>query len=136
MAKKSTAQSSKSQTARSKGVHSAKPTPETDDLPERRIQPPSKISPTNNKTCITVHYNCGQHNSLFIRGIGGGLNWKQGTALKNIGASEWAWETEQHFGVIEFKVLVNDAMFEDGSNRVLICGTSVHCHPTFENELR
>lgn len=83
------------------------------------------------KTCVRIHYDVGFENSLFLRGQGGGLNWERGKQLKNVGPSEWLWETASQFDEAEFKVLINDNHFEDGENHKLQCGSEVHYTPRF-----
>jgi hypothetical protein len=83
------------------------------------------------KTRITVKYDVGFNNTLYLRGKGVNLSWEKGTPLKNIKADEWVWETEAPFTTAEFKVLINDKQYESGNNHSLICGANIHYTPTF-----
>ncbi|MDF2549633.1 MAG: hypothetical protein K0S07_700 [Chlamydiales bacterium] len=83
------------------------------------------------KTHITVKYNAGFPNNLFIRGSGGGLSWERGIPLKNIGDSEWVFESQGDCKQIEFKVLLNDLVYEQGPNHVVEKGKQISYAPTF-----
>jgi hypothetical protein len=80
---------------------------------------------------ITVKYDVGFKNSLYIRGNGAGLTWQKGKLMKNMGADTWVWETDADFKDIEFKVLVNDQAYEDGENHRLQAGKTVQYSPRF-----
>ncbi|MDR2667810.1 MAG: hypothetical protein LBB38_02100 [Puniceicoccales bacterium] len=95
-------------------------------------------------SCFALHFCCGgerQHrrivanidvgfgNWLTIRGHGGGLSWERGIALENNGPSEWSL-TIKPTGKIEFKLLLNDVLWERGDNH--ICnGNSITVVPSF-----
>ncbi len=87
--------------------------------------------PKRAKTRLTIHYDCGFPNHLAIRGAGANLSWKKGLRLKNIKADEWVFETDEDFHKCEFKILLNDEIYESGQNRVLVCGTSSYYTPKF-----
>ena len=80
---------------------------------------------------ITVKYDVGFANALFLRGKGAGLSWDKGIALKNVKTDEWVWETDQSFTSVEFKVLINDKEYEIGDNHSLTCGASIQYAPQF-----
>lgn len=86
---------------------------------------------TAQKTRITVKYNVGYGNQLYIRGKGANLNWDKGVPLKNIRNDEWVWETETPFSHCEFKVLINDRNYENGENHYLNQGASIVYTPHF-----
>lgn len=83
------------------------------------------------KTSITIKYDVGFSNALYIRGNGCDLSWEKGKMLKNVSADEWVWETDKSFGQCEFKVLINDQVYENGENRRISCGSSVSYTPQF-----
>jgi hypothetical protein len=63
---------------------------------------------------------------LYIRGEGAGLSWKKGIKLEHVRANEWVWETWDPIeGKAEFKVLLNDEIYEEGPNHVLETGNSI-----------
>ena len=78
---------------------------------------------------IVANVDVGFGNWLTIRGQGAGLSWDHGIALKNEGPSEWSWEVKAS-GKIEFKVLLNDALWERGGNHVF-GGSSISVVPNF-----
>ena len=83
-------------------------------------------------TRVTVRCNCGFHNNLFIRGEGvPGLTWQRGLPMKCIKADEWVWETDKPFHKAQFKILVNDAQYEQGNNHNLDCGKICTVAPRF-----
>jgi hypothetical protein len=85
----------------------------------------------NPKTCITIKYDVGYKNTLYIRGTGANLSWDKGIPLKNIKADEWAWETELPFSSLEFKILINDRQYEIGPNHTLHNGSQGKFTPKF-----
>lgn len=83
------------------------------------------------KTKITVQFDAGFNNRLTIRGHGANLSWEKGLPLKNLKNDEWTWETDASFARCEFKILINDAQYESGENRILNQGTSIRYTPRF-----
>lgn len=68
---------------------------------------------------VVIHCDVGFNNSIFIRGNGANLSWDKGIMLQNTRPDEWVWETDQSFNSCEFKVLINDAQYEQGDNHIL-----------------
>lgn len=97
--------------------------------PEKKPHPSEEQR--GKKTRLLVKFDCGFNNWITIRGEGAGLSWNAGTALKNIGNDEWVFETDAPFVNCEFKVLINDEIYESGPNHPLICGTSTQHTPFF-----
>lgn len=83
------------------------------------------------KTRLVIHFDCGFTNFISIRGEGAGLKWTQGIQLKNTKNDEWVFETDAPFVNCEFKVLINDEIYESGPNHPLICGTNTQHTPYF-----
>lgn len=83
------------------------------------------------KTRVTIQYDAGFLNQIFIRGQGANLSWEKGELLKNIKNDEWVWETDTPFSSCEFKVLINDEIFEIGENHLLNAGTTLLHVPKF-----
>jgi hypothetical protein len=87
---------------------------------------------TQTVTKITVKFDCGFPNNLFIRGEGlPGINWEKGVMLKNIKADEWTWETNKPFSKALYKILINDRQYECGENHAIECGKSIVLSPKF-----
>jgi hypothetical protein len=82
-------------------------------------------------TRITVKYDVGFTNELYVRGVGPGLSWNKGIKLRNRKADEWVWETDQPFERGEFKVLINDAHYEKFDNHKLSPGADIVYTPAF-----
>jgi hypothetical protein len=83
------------------------------------------------KTRITVKYDVGFNNQLYIRGKGANLSWDKGQPLKNVKPDEWVWETDAHFTNCEFKILINDRVYENGDNHHLNAGSNLLYTPHF-----
>lgn len=94
---------------------------------------PSQLHTLNTKTRITVKYDVGYSNTLYIRGSGANLSWHQGAPLKNIKSDEWVWETEEPLSSFEFKVLINDHLYETGENHRLQTGSYFRYTPYFHS---
>ncbi len=99
------------------------------------VTPPLPISSAERrkgpKTRITIRYDVGFGNLIYLRGKGANLSWERGVQLRNVKSDEWVWETETAFTSCEFKVLINDKIYELGDNHTLNCGTSIHYSPKF-----
>jgi len=85
----------------------------------------------NHFSKVTVKYDVGFKNALYIRGTGAGLSWEKGKLMKNTGTDSWVWETDLPFKDCEFKVLVNDQVYEEGANHHLSNGKTVEFKPNF-----
>ena len=68
---------------------------------------------------------------MFIRGLGGGLDWNAGVPMQCVGEDEWLWEQAVAKGNVTFKVLVNDSVWSDGEDSVVAAGDTIICHPNF-----
>lgn len=86
----------------------------------------------NDKSRIVVHYDCGFPNTLYLRGTGSNLNWNKGIPMKNQGPNTWFWETDADLDSCEFKVLLNDQIYETGSNHSLKKGKCCEYTPRFD----
>ena len=79
-----------------------------------------------------VNLELGSHNSLFIRGKGGGLSWTKGQALTCIDPTTWIWSTRTPSEKVEFQLVLNDEVWEKGDTHVLEPGASIEFTPDFE----
>ncbi len=104
------------------------PQPLTPSTSTPSPRPPESSSP---KTRITVKYDAGFPNQLYIRGSGANLSWEKGILLQNVKPDEWVWETNLPFATGEFKVLVNDQIYEQGDNHRLSGGATLLYTPQF-----
>jgi hypothetical protein len=83
------------------------------------------------KTRIAVKYDVGFGNNIFIRGKGANLNWDRGIKLTNVKNDEWVWETDIPFSHCEFKMLINDKVYEAGDNHIIASGSTIQYTPRF-----
>lgn len=90
-----------------------------------------KTAESRKTTRLIIKYDAGFPNQLFIRGKGGNLSWDKGLPLKNIKSDEWLWETDVNFAQCEFKVLINDRIYENGENHLLKGGSAISYVPKF-----
>lgn len=96
----------------------------------------SSVDTARSKNCtakVTIKYDVGFGNTLFIRGHGANLSWDKGIQLKNVKQNEWEWETTATFTKCEFKILINDTHYETGPDHVLTFGSSVQYTPHFSH---
>lgn len=87
--------------------------------------------PRVKKTIVIVKYDCGFNNHLSIRGHGANLSWEHGQALENVKGDEWLFETITEDPGVEFKILINDQVFEIGDNHHVKKGEKKEHHPKF-----
>ncbi len=82
-------------------------------------------------TRVIAKYDAGWGNQLFIRGLGGGLDWNAGVPMQCVGEDEWLWEQAVAKGNVTFKVLINDSVWSDGEDSSVAAGDTIICHPKF-----
>lgn len=93
------------------------------------VYTPSHVS---KKTRIIIHYNTGFGNSLFIRGDTFPLRWDSGHRCENVDAETWIFEMERpQNGEVQFKVLLNDTVWEKGENHYIAATSELHLQPLF-----
>lgn len=99
----------------------------------KNSKPPSTILERRRdiSTRVVVKFDVGFGNGLYIRGSGAGLSWEKGILLRNHKADEWVWEPSFPFATCEFKILINDKIFEAGENHPLTFGSSIQYRPKF-----
>jgi hypothetical protein len=103
----------------------------TQQQPAKTYGQQSTSEKRGSKTRVTVKYDAGFPNQLFIRGKGANLSWDKGQPLKNIKPDEWLWETDANFSHCEFKILINDRVYENGQNHILTGGSTLLFTPHF-----
>jgi hypothetical protein len=96
-------------------------------------QSPTYKTGKNTSAKVTIKYDVGFGNNLYIRGQGADLSWSKGIALKNTRANEWEWETTSTFTKCEFKILINDENYETGPNHIITYGSTVQYTPHFSH---
>ncbi len=83
-------------------------------------------------TRVIAKFNAGWGNQLFIRGLGGSLDWEKGIVMQNIGEDEWLWEQLVPCDSVSFKILLNDEVWADGEDLSVATGDTVICRPSFQ----
>lgn len=82
-------------------------------------------------TRVIAKFDAGWGNHLYIRGLGGCLDWQKGIQMQNIGEDEWLWEQLVPCGTVAFKILMNDETWCEGEDFVVSAGDTVICRPSF-----
>ena len=100
-------------------------------LPAKTEKQKDSDTKDHSKTRVTIKYDIGFSNHITIRGKGANLNWEKGQPLKNVKPDEWIWETDVPFTHCEFKVLINDRVYENGENHQINAGASLFYTPHF-----
>ncbi|OIO59942.1 MAG: hypothetical protein COZ46_02185 [Verrucomicrobia bacterium CG_4_10_14_3_um_filter_43_23] len=85
------------------------------------------------ESVIRAHVDIGWGNTLYIRGEGGGLNWKQGIPMQNKTGDEWIYKAQSPTQGITFKLLINDNedCWCDGENMRVAAGKATDVYPNF-----
>lgn len=91
-------------------------------------------APSFVRTGITVRFQTGPNEKLFIRGSGPYMSWNQGIALQKSGMDLWSFETRGNFQNFEYKILLDDLRWEQGSNHTAECGRREEIVPQFNRE--
>ncbi len=83
------------------------------------------------ETRIVARVDVGFGNALYLRGEGAGLSWEKGALMENISPYEWAFSTTRAKAPVEFKCLINDQVWAEGSNQTVAAGGSSISSPVF-----
>lgn len=83
------------------------------------------------KTSIVAYVDVGFGNTLYLRGEGSQLSWEKGVAMKNVSATEWAFNTTKATGTITFKFLINDQIWAEGDDLQINAGSKSISSPQF-----
>ena len=90
----------------------------------------AKTAPAKkSETQIIAQIDVGFGNHLTIRGSGAGLNWSSGENMMFCDGV-WFWKTSSKEG-FEFKVLLNDKIWQLGENLIAKAGQKVAFTPQF-----
>lgn len=82
-------------------------------------------------TEVVANADTGFGNELYIRGNGGGLSWESGIPMTNTETDKWVWRTAALNDDLEFKLLINDVIWSQGENFLVVKGQKVTVDPTF-----
>ena len=81
------------------------------------------------ETLVVAQIDIGFGNHLTIRGQGANLNWHTGQAM-TWQDNAWVWKTPSK-DTFEFKVLINDQVWQQGENIMATAGSKVVFTPRF-----
>jgi hypothetical protein len=79
---------------------------------------------------IEAKIDVGFGNNLFLRGQGEGLSWDRGIPLENVDSKTWRL-TVPAKDKVQFKLLINDAVWAKGEDLVAVPGKKVEITPAF-----
>jgi hypothetical protein len=79
---------------------------------------------------IEAKIDVGFGNNLFVRGQGEGLSWERGIPLENVDSKTWRL-TVPAKTQLQFKLLINDAVWCKGEDLVAAPGKKVEVTPAF-----
>jgi hypothetical protein len=104
-------------------------------VPATQSASPKPVSATlrqNGHKAVTIEVNIdvGFGNTLYLRGEGHGLSWSHGVPLTCVNRSMWKWSGEAS-DAVQFKLLLNDAVWSKGENLVVSPGQKLQVSPAF-----
>jgi hypothetical protein len=79
---------------------------------------------------IEAKIDVGFGNNLFVRGQGEGLSWERGIPLENVDSKTWRLIVPAK-AQVQFKLLINDAVWCKGEDLVAAPGKKVEVTPAF-----
>jgi hypothetical protein len=117
-------------TTKSKPAATKKAAPKPTALP---VSAASKAASSKKpkKTTIVAKIDVGWGNSVYIRGIGGGLSWDVGVLMDNAKKDEWTWSCPAGDGPITFKFVRNDLHWALGPDHIAVPGETSVTKPHF-----
>lgn len=86
----------------------------------------------NTLTKIIISSDVGWGNALYIRGDHAGLTWEKGILMDNITPDRWEWKTVTAHPGLNFKILINDQIWQKGENLHIHLGETMMLAPEFE----
>ncbi|MCH6254968.1 hypothetical protein MLD52_00295 [Puniceicoccaceae bacterium K14] len=90
-----------------------------------------KAAPVPSKTTISASIDVGFGNSLFLRGEGPGLSWEKGIPLDCKSDSVWEISMTGVSESFDFKLLINDEIWDTGDNATAKPGIVNTTTPSF-----
>ncbi len=90
---------------------------------------PKASKSTSGATQVVAQIDVGYGNSLSIRGQGAGLSWEKSQPMEYQNRT-WVWTSDSKEN-LEFKVLLNDQVWQQGSNVQAKAGSKVVFRPVF-----
>jgi hypothetical protein len=114
--------------ATTKPAAAKKPAATTTAAPAKKKAPAKSAA---KKTVIIAKVDVGWGNSLYLRGVGGGLSWDVGVLMDNSKKDEWTWSSPASDGPITFKFVRNDLHWALGPDRIAVPGETAIIVPQF-----
>jgi hypothetical protein len=108
-----------------------KPAAPTKAAPKNTKKPVPTRKTTGKKTVIVAKVDVGWGNSVYLRGLGGGLSWDVGVLMDNLKKDEWTWSCPAGDGPITYKFVRNDLHWALGPDRIAVPGESCVTTPQF-----
>ncbi len=102
----------------------------TETAPNKPATTASSNQNGNKTVTIEAKIDVGFGNTLYLRGEGKGLSWRQGIPLKCLDGTTWKWSGEAD-DKLKFKLLINDAIWAKGEDLVAAPGEKVEVAPSF-----
>lgn len=99
--------------------------------PKSAQKPAPTRKTTGKKTLIIAKVDVGWGNSVYLRGIGGGLSWDVGVLMDNLKKDEWTWSCPASDGPITYKLVRNDLHWALGPDHIAVPGESCVVTPQF-----
>jgi len=93
--------------------------------------PTEKRAASAADTRIEAQIDVGFGNTLYIRGEGPGLSWERGIAMACTSDDRWAVSIPDASRPVVCKFLINDIVWNDGDDFVVMPGTSISFAPAF-----
>lgn len=90
----------------------------------------SAVITTDAPVTIEAKIDVGYGNNLFVRGQGGGLSWDRGLPLQNVDSQTWRLIVPTK-DKVQFKFLLNDAVWCKGEDLVAAPGKKLEVTPAF-----
>jgi hypothetical protein len=90
-----------------------------------------KSAPKAVVTVISAQVNVGFGNTLYIRGVGPGLNWDRGVVMNCVADDQWSVSIPDAANPVVCKFLINDLIWCAGDDFVITPGTKMAITPVF-----
>jgi hypothetical protein len=90
-----------------------------------------KSAPKAVVTVISAQVNVGFGNTLYLRGVGPGLNWDKGVAMNCVADDRWSVSIPDAANPVVCKFLINDLIWCAGDDFVITPGTKMAITPVF-----
>lgn len=85
-------------------------------------------------TTLRIHYDTGVAHKLFIRGDAPGLNWEKGIEATWKVGNVWTYQFPTQDRIVEFKVLIDDRVWQVGLNYRIDPGVTRDFYPHFHSK--